>query len=74
MEKNTKHHKPLRRKIYTAMIVLVEMEVHGAQTQEQADGILRHKMQTFAVNNQDIAVSKMTPKGFGLGFDHETLP
>lgn len=71
---NTKHHKPHKRKIYTAMMVLVEMEVHGAQTQEQADGILRHKMQTLAATNSDIAVSKLTPKGFGLGFDHEPLP
>lgn len=71
---NKPAHKPHKRKIYVAMQLLVEMEVHGAETQEQAEGILRHKMQTFAALNQDLAVSKMNPKGFGLGYDLEPLP
>jgi hypothetical protein len=61
---------------YTAMMVLVEMEIR-ADSQEQADSILRHKMQTFAATNSDLAVHKMNDKkpfSFSRGFDLEPLP
>lgn len=62
---------------YTAMTILVEMEVR-ANSQEQADAILRHKMQTFSATNPDLAVQEMVSKknelGHRLGFDLKALP
>jgi hypothetical protein len=66
----SKNQKPV---YYTAMTLLVEMEVR-ASSQEEADGILRHKMQTLAATNNDLAVHKMEPKPYGSGFDLEPLP
>lgn len=58
---------------YTAMTILVEMEVR-ADSQEQADSILRHKMQTFAALNNDLAIQTMEPKPYGRGYDLKPLP
>lgn len=58
------------------MMVLVEMEIR-ADSQEQADSILRHKMQTFAATNSDLAVHKMESKkpfSVSRGYDLEPLP
>ena len=58
---------------YTAMTILVEMEV-PANSQKEADSILRHKMQTFAATNSDLAVHKMEPLDVVNGYDLEALP
>lgn len=58
---------------YTAMTILVEMEV-PANSQKEADSILRHKMQTLAATNSDLAVHKMEPRKVGNGYDLEALP
>lgn len=62
---------------YTAMTILVEMEVR-ASSQEQADAILRHKMQTLAATNTDLAVNEMVSKMPDFrhlgGFDLKALP
>lgn len=66
--------KPAKRRVYAAMQVLVEMEVRTDATQAEIDALLRHKMQTFAALNGDIAVSQMKPKGAGQGYELESLP
>lgn len=66
----SKNQKPV---YYAAMTILVEMEVR-ADSQEQAQGILKHKMQTFAATNNDVAVNEMTPRPAGHGFDLKPLP
>lgn len=66
----SKNQKPV---YYAAMTILVEMEVR-ADSQEHAQGILKHKMQTFAATNNDVAVSEMTPRPAGHGFDLKPLP
>ena len=58
---------------YTAMTILVEMEV-PANSQKEADSILRHKMQTLAATNSDLAIHKMEPRKAGNGYDLEALP
>ena len=64
---------------YTAMTILVEMEVR-ANSQADADAILRHKMQTLAATNTDLAVNEMVsrhPKERDAnirGFDLKALP
>jgi len=58
---------------YTAMTILVEMEV-PANSQKEADSILRHKMQTFAATNHDLAVQTMEPNPSGRGYDLKALP
>jgi hypothetical protein len=61
---------------YTAMMVLVEMEVR-ADSQEHADAILKHKLQMVAATNADLAVNKLVnkePFRFSRGFDLEPLP
>ena len=58
---------------YTAMTILVEMEV-PANSQKEADSILRHKMQTLAATNSDLAIHKMEPRKVGNGHDLEALP
>lgn len=66
----SKNQKPV---YYAAMTILVEMEVR-ADSQEHAQGILKHKMQTFAATNNDIAVQTMEPKPYGRGYDLKPLP
>lgn len=56
---------------YAAMTVLVEMEIR-ADSQEHAQAILKHKMQTFAATNNDVAVTEMVAKQ--VGFDLKPLP
>jgi hypothetical protein len=68
-QKSADHNKPV---YYAAMTILVEMEVR-ADSQEQAQALLRHKMQTFAATNGDVAVNEMTPRP-GHGFDLKSLP
>jgi hypothetical protein len=46
---------------YTAMTILVEMEIE-ANSQEEANGILRRKMQMLASSNADLAVNEMVSK------------
>ena len=46
---------------YTAMTILVEAEVR-ADSQEQATAMLRHKIQTLAVANSDLALHEMVSK------------
>lgn len=58
---------------YAAMTILVEMEIR-ADSQEHAQAILKHKMQTFAATNPDIAVSKMVSREMVAGYDLEPLP
>ncbi len=60
---------------YVAMTLLVEMEVK-ADSQEQAKAILRHKMQTFAATNADLAVHEMVSRldRKASGFDLKPLP
>ena len=64
---------------YTAMTLLVEMEVR-ASSQEQADAILRHKMQTLCATNPDLALHQMVSKSPNerdaniRGFDLKALP
>jgi hypothetical protein len=62
---------------YTAMTILVEMEVK-ANSQEEANGILRRKMQMLASSNADLAVNEMVskmPNSRHLGgFDLKALP
>jgi hypothetical protein len=62
---------------YTAMTILVEMEVR-ANSQADADAILRHKMQTLCATNPDLAVNEMVSRKSGLGhlsgFDLKALP
>jgi len=74
---NTFKPKPFKRKIHTAMMVLVEMEISLDASEDctaRAQAILRHKMQTFAATNHDIAVSKMTKRPQDGGYDLEPLP
>jgi hypothetical protein len=53
-----KNDKPI---YYTALTVLVEMEVR-ANSQAEANAILRHKMQTFVATNPDLALHQMVSK------------
>jgi len=46
---------------YAAMTVLVELEIR-ADSQEHATAMLRHKMQTLAATNPDLAVHEMVSK------------
>lgn len=66
----SKNSKPV---YYAAMTILVEMEVR-ADSQEQAQAILKHKMQTFAATNVDVAVNQMNPRQSGQGYDLTPLP
>ena len=54
----SKNSKPI---YYAAMTVLVEVEVR-ANSQQEADAILKHKMQNFAASNPDTAVHEMVSK------------
>lgn len=54
----SKNSKPV---YYAAMTILVEVEVK-ADSQEHAQAILRHKMQTFAATNADVALHEMVSK------------
>lgn len=74
---NTFKPKPFKRKVHVAMMVLVEMEVSldaADDNTARANAILRHKMQTFAATNPDIAVSKMVRREKGDGYDLDPLP
>ncbi len=69
--------KPFKRNIHVAMMVLVEMEIPmeaAPDNTARANAILKHKMQTFAATNHDVAVSWLTPKGNGAGYDIDPLP
>jgi hypothetical protein len=46
---------------YAAMTILVELEIR-ADSQEQATAMLKHKMQTLAATNPDLAVHEMVSK------------
>jgi hypothetical protein len=75
--KNTFKPKPFKRNIHVAMMVLVEMEIPMEPADDntaRAEAILRHKMQTFAATNHDVAVSKMTRRKTDGGYDLEALP
>ena len=77
MKHTAKTPKPFKRKIHTAMMVLVEMEIPmdaAPDNTERAQAILRHKMQTFAATNHDVAVSKMVRREGDNGYDLEPLP
>jgi hypothetical protein len=59
------------------MMVLVEMEIPmeaSPDNTERANAILRHKVQTFAALNQDVAVSQMHSRQSDGGFDLDPLP
>jgi hypothetical protein len=62
---------------YTAMTILVEMEIK-ANSQEEANSILRRKMQMLASSNADLAVNEMVSKMPDFrhlgGFDLKALP
>jgi len=46
---------------YATMTVLVELEIR-ADSQEHATAMLRHKMQTLAATNPDLAVHELVSK------------
>ena len=58
---------------YVAAQVLVEMEVK-ASSQEEADGILRRKLQMFAASNSDLALHQMVSRTPQKGYDLIPLP
>lgn len=46
---------------YAAYLILCEMEV-PAETREQAQQALKHKLQNFMANNKDISISTVKQK------------